>query len=215
MKECCLFLDKGFAKFEQHDVYQDINNEQAQNNNLNKFKTYPELAAQYDVSVEFLNNINSAEGLAKIKALAPDIMVSVRYGIILKNPLIALAKHGVINLHSGLLPDYRGVMATFWALVNGEKTLASSLHFIDDSSIDTGRIIAHSAFEVQQNKSYLWHVLSLYVGGCELITQAIDSLNCGVGLATCKRIMEKLKGNISVASKIGEGATFTLSFPIS
>ena len=68
-------------------------------------------------------------------------------------------------------------MATFWALLNGDEQLSTSLHFIDDSSIDTGRIINNSTLAVQQNKSYLWHVLSLYVGGCQLIEQAIETLD--------------------------------------
>jgi methionyl-tRNA formyltransferase len=74
----------------------------------------------------------------------------------------------VINLHSGLLPNYRGVMATFWTLLNGDKQLVTSLHFIDDSTIDTGGIIANSTLLVQQDESYLWHVLSLYIWGVSI-----------------------------------------------
>ena len=165
------------ARFEQHDIYQAL--EQLPKVTAQKlmFKTYPEIAQHHGIQIETLNQINAEQGIEKIQALSPDLIISIRYGVILKNPIIALSKHGVINLHSGKLPDYRGVMATFWALLNGDEQLSTSLHFIDDSSIDTGRIINNSTLAVQQNKSYLWHVLSLYVGGCQLIEQAIETLD--------------------------------------
>lgn len=164
------------ALFEQQGVYCALDKKESADQSLVKFKTYAELAQKYGIKVALLNDINSPEGIARIKAFAPDVMVSIRYGVILKGAVINIAKHGVINLHSGLLPDYRGVMATFWALLNGDKQLSTSLHFIDDSTIDTGRIIANSTLTVQQGKSYLWHVLSLYVGSCELIFQALNTI---------------------------------------
>jgi len=164
------------AQFEQQGVYRALEQIKLPADKLSAVKTFAEINQQYGFAIETLNEINSVEGMAKIQALSADLIISIRYGVILKKPIIALPKHGVLNLHSGLLPNYRGVMATFWALFNGEKQLATSLHFIDDSTIDTGRIIANSLMAVQPNKSYLWHVLSLYVGGCALISQAVSHI---------------------------------------
>jgi methionyl-tRNA formyltransferase len=164
------------ARFEQEEVYQILGSDQAKGSQLDKFKNYPDLAKQYGITIELLNEINTAEGIKKIQALSADLIISIRYGVILKSPIIALAKYGVINLHSGLLPDYRGVMATFWAMLNGEDELVATLHYIADGTIDTGGIIANTKIKVHQEKSYLWHVLSLYVGGCKLIEQAIENV---------------------------------------
>ncbi|MFT6917465.1 MAG: methionyl-tRNA formyltransferase [Cognaticolwellia sp.] len=172
------------AQFEQHEVYLTLEQVQASTELSVNFKTYADIAQQYAIEIETLNQINSVAGLAKIQAFSADLIISIRYGVILKPPVIALSTHGVINLHSGLLPNYRGVMATFWALLNGDKQLATSLHFIDDSTIDTGGIIANSTLSAQQDKSYLWHVLSLYIGGCQLIEQAIKALEQGDELTT-------------------------------
>jgi methionyl-tRNA formyltransferase len=172
------------AQFEQHDVYRMLEQLPDSTKKSLMFKTYAEITQQYGVAIETLNQINSVDGVEKIKSLSADLIISIRYGVILKKPIIDMAKHGVINLHSGKLPDYRGVMATFWALLNSDEQLSTSLHFIDDSTIDTGRVIAHSTLQVQQDKSYLWHVLSLYIGGCQLIEQAINSLASGDELAT-------------------------------
>ena len=121
--------------------------------------------------IELLNDING-EGLARFAKSAPDIALSIRYGVILREDAIAVPRCGVLNLHSGRLPDYKGVMATFRALMNGDSELNMTLHTIDDSGIDTGRILAYSSLAVARERSYLWHVLKLYEGGCRVFAEA-------------------------------------------
>ncbi|GGD51489.1 formyl transferase [Lacimicrobium alkaliphilum] len=129
--------------------------------------------------VEIVNTINSDESLSRVSALKPDLILSIRYGGILKDPLLAIPKQGVINLHSGLLPDYRGVMATFWAMLNGEREIGTTCHFIEDDSIDTGGVISACRLTVHSERSYLWHVLQLYTGGCELLLDAVERIAYG------------------------------------
>jgi methionyl-tRNA formyltransferase len=120
-----------------------------------------------------LNDINSKKGIELIQQIEPDLIISIRFGVILKDQIINIPKHGVINLHSGLLPEYRGVMATFWAMLNQEKVIGTTLHYIDDASIDTGRVIARTNLKVDKTKSYLWHVLQLYNDGIQNISSTI------------------------------------------
>ena len=72
----------------------------------------------------------------------PELMISIRYGKILRSKALSIPDLGVLNLHSGKLPDYRGVMATFRAMLAQEQELFSTLHWIDDDTIDTGRVIS-------------------------------------------------------------------------
>ena len=125
------------------------------------------------------NQINRAEGIARIQASEPELIISLRFGLIIQDAVIAIPRHGVINLHSGLLPDYRGVMATFRAMLNGDAEIASTLHFIQDSGIDTGDIISIRAIPVAAHRSYLFNLLNLYTGGCDQILQAVAALNAG------------------------------------
>jgi len=131
-----------------------------------------------------LNAINEPEGLALIAARRPDLLLSIRYGTILKDAVLAIPRIGVLNLHSGLLPAYKGVMATFRALLNGDSEIGTTLHWIEDSSIDTGRIIATTTMPVVPGKSYLAHVLALYEGGCDLLVDAVGRLERGEELAS-------------------------------
>lgn len=140
------------------------------------------LAAVTGQDLLLLNRINQEPELEQFRAGEPDLVISIRYGVILKAPVLPVPRLGVINLHSGLLPAYRGVMASFWALLANEAELGSTLHWIDDDSIDTGRIIGCSRLPVQRQKSYLEHVLALYPGGCELIVDAVHTLASGAEL---------------------------------
>lgn len=130
------------------------------------------------------NQVNSPAGVARIQASEPELIISLRFGLIIRDAVIAIPRHGVINLHSGLLPDYRGVMATFRAMLNGESEIASTLHFIQDSGVDTGDIISILPIPVAAEKSYLFNVLNLYAGGCEQILRAVAAIDAGQSLAT-------------------------------
>ena len=115
--------------------------------------SFEQLAERVIGGVSTLNAINDAAGHERYAESKPDVVLSVRYGVILRDPAISLPKHGVLNLHSGLLPDYKGVMATFWALLNKESEIGTTLHFIEDSSIDTGSIVTTTRHPVQPGRS--------------------------------------------------------------
>ena len=120
---------------------------------------------------------NSPEGVETLRAARPDLVVSVRYRRILKDEAIAVPGHGVLNLHSGILPDYRGVMATFWAMLAGEPEIGTTLHRIVDAGIDTGPVVSIQRRSTDYSASYLDNVLALYADGCEKIAQAIEEID--------------------------------------
>jgi len=123
--------------------------------------------------------INRAEGLALIASFDPDLMVSIRFGEILKLPAIRRARRGVLNLHSGRLPQLRGVMATFWAMLNGDALLGMTVHWIEDSGIDAGTIVTQTRQPLRREASYLANTLSLYPAGVSALVGAIKSLEAG------------------------------------
>ena len=110
---------------------------------LDKF-FYDSVPWDIDCEPKELPTPNSADGMAALPACDPDLFLSVRYRRILKSAAIEIPLHGVSNLHSGLLPEYKGVMVTFWAMLNGEEEIGCTLHTIVDGTIDTGPIIGLS-----------------------------------------------------------------------
>ena len=134
--------------------------------------------------VDLDNKVNSPEGIARIAATEPELIISVRFGLIIREAVIAIPKQGIINLHSGLLPDYRGVMATFRAMQNNDSRIASTLHYIQDGGIDNGDIISICAIPLDRQKSYLFNVINLYGGACQQILNAVNNLTLGQRLDT-------------------------------
>ena len=63
--------------------------------------------------------INQKESVDIIKSYEPDLLISILGNQIFKEPIINLAPKGCLNLHTALLPKYRGLMPTFWVMKNG------------------------------------------------------------------------------------------------
>src|SRR3989454_464429 len=76
----------------------------------------------------------------QLRTLAPDVGVVVAYGHILKPELLALPRHGMVNVHPSLLPELRGAAPVEWAILNGlEKTGVTIMQM--DEGLDSGPIL--------------------------------------------------------------------------
>lgn len=151
---------------------------------------YDSLPRNIDSGTDELPAPNSSDGLAALRAFEPDLFISLRYRRILKPVAIEIPQHGVLNLHSGLLPQYQGVMATFWAMLREEEEIGCTLHTIVDGTIDTGPIIGLSRTPVRTDWSYLANVLELYPDGCRMMVDAMRKISVGETLATFPQTAE-------------------------
>ena len=88
-----------------------------------------------------MHDINHPTVINLIQDLKPDIIVSAYFNQIIKEPVIDLPKFGILNIHPGWLPAYRGAMAYFWVLKNGSEKAGVSIHWID-KGIDTGELVS-------------------------------------------------------------------------
>jgi hypothetical protein len=100
-----------------------------------------------DLAVE-VPHINHPDVVALADRLQPDL-ITVFGTSLIRGELLKRGGLGIVNLHGGLSPEYRGADCTFWALHNGEpEKVGCTLHWIDPG-IDTGRLIAHISPEVR------------------------------------------------------------------
>ena len=65
--------------------------------------------------------LRDGAALALIQELAPELIVVAAYGRILPDEILAAPPKGCINVHSSLLPNYRGAAPIHWAVLNGER----------------------------------------------------------------------------------------------
>lgn len=76
----------------------------------------------------------------KLKEIDPDLIVVVAYGKIIPKNIIDLPKLGIINVHSSILPKYRGASPIHSALINGDDKTGVSIMFINEG-LDTGDVL--------------------------------------------------------------------------
>ena len=73
-----------------------------------------------DIEVIQPKRMKDEEVIDKIKEVNPDLIVVVAYGKILPKEIIDIPKYGIINVHSSLLPKYRGASPIHSAILNGD-----------------------------------------------------------------------------------------------
>jgi methionyl-tRNA formyltransferase len=124
--------------------------------------------------VKLEGSVNSKKNLAILKSYSPDLLISIGGNQIFKLPLINLATKGCLNLHTALLPKYRGLMPSFWVLKNNEKYTGVSVFFVDEG-IDSGPIIIQKKVEIG-NKSQEELIKHTKQIGMESIIEAIEKI---------------------------------------
>ena len=122
-------------------------------------------------------SINHADSLSVLKRYEPDLLISVAGNEIFKPALFTLAEFGCLNLHTALLPKYRGLMPTFWALKNAEKEIGVSV-FLVDEGIDSGPIVVQRTVKIERR--ILTHTIAQTKKvGVECICEAVDLISHG------------------------------------
>jgi methionyl-tRNA formyltransferase len=78
--------------------------------------------------------------IEQLRALAPDLVVVAAYGQILPEALLDIPPLGCLNVHTSLLPKYRGAAPIQWAILNGDTQTGVTIMKMD-AGLDTGAIL--------------------------------------------------------------------------
>ena len=88
--------------------------------------------------------------IKKIKEINPDLIVVVAYGKILPKEIIDIPKYGIINVHSSLLPKYRGASPIHSAILNGDTESGVSIMYIEEG-LDSGDVILQESCDILES----------------------------------------------------------------
>ena len=125
----------------------------------------------------------SRDGVETLKSLAPDIMVTAAYGQILSDEVIAIAPHGIINIHGSLLPKLRGAAPIQYAVWKGEKqTGVTILNTV--RKVDAGEMILKEALDIGDDETSGELFERLAELGGKLIVRALDAIEDGTAIYT-------------------------------
>jgi methionyl-tRNA formyltransferase len=88
--------------------------------------------------------------IEQARALAPDLTVVAAYGQILPQALLDVPKLGSLNVHTSLLPRYRGAAPIQWAILNGDRETGVTIMKMD-AGLDTGDIVSEQRTPVRDD----------------------------------------------------------------
>ena len=120
----------------------------------------------------------NAELRERLEAIQPDAILVVAYGRIIPDWMLALPRHGCINLHGSLLPRYRGAAPIQWAVANGE-TLTGVTTMRLDAGLDTGPMLLAQVEPIAPEETAVDLYESLAEIGAKLMVRTLAGLEDG------------------------------------
>ncbi len=115
--------------------------------------TLAAFAKKHKITVVQPQTVNASEFIDWVKSQAPQLNISMSYDQILQQPILQTAPLGFINCHAGKLPFYRGRNVINWAIINNEKEIGLTIHYVDEE-IDTGDIILQRSLPIDWHDTY-------------------------------------------------------------
>jgi methionyl-tRNA formyltransferase len=120
--------------------------------------------------------------LEKLEALRPDVIVVVAYGQILRRNVLDLPRLGCVNIHSSLLPRWRGAAPIQWAILGGDsETGVSTMHLVE--KLDAGGVLMQARTPISPEDTAETLHDRLMAMGAELIVPTLRGLEDGTLLA--------------------------------
>lgn len=155
------------------------------------------------------DDVNSEDNIARLKDLEPDLIVVVAYGQILKKKLIELPEKGCINLHTSLLPEYRGAAPVQRAIIDGcMRTGVTTMYM--NQRMDAGDIIDQKKVEImpEDTASDLMERLSLH--GADLLKKTLGVIEAGTAP---RRVQNEADATYAPKLKKSEGQIDWANYP--
>jgi methionyl-tRNA formyltransferase len=133
---------------------------------------------KHGVLYELVPDVNAEKFRERLREAGTDLLISVSCPQIFKKPLIELPGLGCLNIHGAILPQYRGVLPSFWMLANNEKYAGVSIYYVNEK-IDAGELCAQQIFEILPGESLDNFITRSKVIAAELLIEVLGKINDG------------------------------------
>ena len=157
-----------------YDVISVVTNHSKQMGRGRKFLETPvkSLADELKLNVMEIDNLNDESFINQLKSLSPDLFVVVAYKV-LPQTILEIPKLGSINIHSSLLPKYRGAAPIQHSIMNGDEVTGVST-FLIEQKVDTGNILLQKECKIEEDDNYGTLSSKLSTIGAELLIESIS-----------------------------------------
>ena len=147
------------------------------------FSPVKEYALSQNLTVYQPLKMRDGEALGIVEQLQPELIVVAAYGRILPEEILNAPKYGSINVHSSLLPQYRGAAPINWAILDGLDETGVTIMYMA-KELDAGDIIhtVKTAIDIDETAQEL--TLRLADLGAQTLSETVDMLANGTAVRT-------------------------------
>lgn len=143
-----------------------------------EFLPVKQYAIDKNIPIYQPNSLKDEETKNIIKELNPDLIVVVAYGKIIPKDIIDMPKFGIINVHSSLLPRFRGAAPINAALMTGDEKTGVTIMYVAEG-LDTGNIILAKETPITEEDNFETLHDRLKFLGAEALDEAVSLIEKG------------------------------------
>ena len=111
------------------------------------FSPIKDIAFEHKIPLLQPENLKSEDIVSKLKSYQADLFVVIAYGQILPANVLSIPKLFAVNVHTSLLPKYRGAAPINWAIINGEEESGVTIIKMN-AALDAGEIIFQQKIKI-------------------------------------------------------------------
>ena len=137
-----------------------------------------QLALQHALNVYQPESLRDEAEQQQLKALDPDLMIVVAYGLLLPEAVLSIPRLGCINVHASLLPRWRGAAPIQRAILAGDQQTGITIMQMD-KGLDTGAMLASAACEIRPDDTGASLHYRLMHLGADTLLQCLPALAAG------------------------------------
>jgi len=134
-----------------------------------------QLALANDLVVFQPSSLKDSDAVEVMTALKPDLLIVIAYGLLLPAPVLAIPRLGCINIHTSLLPRWRGAAPMARCLLAGDQTTGVTLMQMDEG-LDTGPILAQATYTIVDNETTASLTSALANLGARLLLETLPAI---------------------------------------
>lgn len=134
------------------------------------------LALEHDIPVFQPNTLKNEDEQARLREIAPEVIIVVAYGKLLPKAVLDIPPHGCINVHGSLLPRWRGAAPIQWAVIAGDE-MAGVTTMQMAEGLDTGDMLLTYETKVGEKETAGELFDRLAQSGAELLTETLVQLD--------------------------------------
>ena len=147
------------------------------------FSPVKEYALTVGIPVYQPVKLRDGEALRLVEELAPELIVVAAYGRILPEDILNTPPYGSINVHSSILPKYRGAAPINWAILNGDSVTGVTIMYMA-KELDAGDVILCRETAIDPDEDTQMLTARLAALGADALAEAVERLHDGTAVRT-------------------------------